>query len=143
MFLDSFKSPVQFNFTLNYNYIKESFFEPFCDVYFLSIIVRCDNIELTQHSSGLLLTLLYLSDHTNNNLLLLPDEHIIASQLPGGRSRRRRGQEPGRGQLRGRGRGLLRERGRHLLHRAAQPARPQVNQLYIYFRQLFNSLVML
>ena len=63
MFLDSFKSPVQFNFTLNYNYTKESFFEPFCDVYFLSIIVRCDNIELTQHSSGLVLTLLYLSVH--------------------------------------------------------------------------------
>ena len=141
MFLDNFKSPVQFNFTLNYT--KESFCEPFCDVYFLSIIVRCDNIELTQHSSGLVLTLLSLCSivHTNNHLLLLPDEHIIASQLPGGR--RRRGQEPGRGQLRGRGRGLLRERGRHLLHRAAQPTRPQVNQIYIYFRQLFNSLVML
>ena len=139
MFLDNFKSPVQFNFTLNYT--KESFCEPFCDVYFLSIIVRCDNIELTQHSSGLVLTLLSLCSYQYNNLLLLPDEHIIASQLPGGR--RRRGQEPGRGQLRGRDRGLLRERGRHLLHRAAQPTRPQVNQLYIYFRQLFNSLVML
>ena len=63
MFRDSFKSPVQFNFTLNYNYTKESFCEPFCDVYFLSIIVRCDNIELTQHSSGLVLTLLSLCSH--------------------------------------------------------------------------------
>ena len=68
MFLDNFKSPVQFNFTLNYT--KESFCEPFCDVYLLSIIVRCDNIELTQHSSGLVLTLLSLCSIVHTNITI-------------------------------------------------------------------------